>query len=207
MKGKPGVKSSEGCRGKSSVPNNVGILLATAEKVHSESRQHHNTSSVSELRFNHRWPPKREGHLLLHYLTYVYAFENQWPDRSMSSNFNAANLKCVVDRLSPNTSTVKCWCVSTVKYVLVSSVLVKSSTTAPVTCSAHMRFIMLTLFCLPARLSSPVSNHPLSLSTQMNAVLLLATVFFCLGAANRAILTWEIPTSIQDDWGQSPDSR
>lgn len=187
-------------------PNNVGILLATAEKVHSESRQHHHTSSVSELRFNHRWPPQREGHLLLHHhLNYVYAFENQWPDRSMSSNFNATNLKCVVDRLSPNTSTVKCWCVSTVKYVLVSPVLVKSLTTAPVT--AHMRFIRLTLFCLPARPSSPVSNHPLSLSTRMNAVLLLATVFFSLGTANRAILTWEIPTSIQDDWGQSPDSR
>lgn len=69
-----------------------------------------------------------------------------------------------------------------VKDVLVSSVLVKSIITAPVT--AHMCFIMLTLFCRPARLSSPVSNHPLSLSTQMNMVLLLSTVFFCFGAAN-----------------------
>lgn len=103
---------------------------------------------------------------------------------SMSSNFNGTNLKHVVDRFSSNTSTVK--------YVLVSSGSVESRIAAPV--AAQVCFMMLTLFCLPARISSPASNHPLSLSTQMNAVL-----FFCFGAANRAILTRKIPTSTGDD--------
>lgn len=195
MKHKPGVKSSGGRRGKSSVQpkrcrNPLGHCRESAQWVPSTTPHHlcqgaevqppltpPNDKNVCCLHletasklfhvfintekqkrwclrplFGIRWVPVAKSHnvsttkrrmsgqqphkLHSYDLTYVYSSENQWPKHVLTLMPQILN---VVDRLSSNTSTVK--------YVLVSSVLVKSIVTAPVTAHVFYYVNLVLLSC------------------------------------------------------------